>query len=234
MRHTRYSNLAGNDFVVDLRHSPVRRSAEKCNKSRDAHSIRLLHFAAVDCEVGALGSAGVVGFVSGFLILNPQDLHRCHPNFPTHPIANRSRGVGVAVVSAEEHCTYAADVRRNTRNRCPSRKRHEKAAAAAVVAVAVVVVELDKDSTSRVTPVEAGAEAGVVTGAVAVAEIVAEVEVRPDVEWWPVRQPGLGLIREVAQADSAKLPATNPTETDVEAGEEPHAARDSAVGFFVG
>jgi hypothetical protein len=67
-----------------------------------------------------------------------------------------------------------------------------------------------------------------------VAEIVAEVGVQPGVEWQPVGQPGLGLIREVARAGSAKLSATNPAEVVVEAGQEPPVAQDSAEEFFAG
>ena len=115
-----------------------------------------------------------------------------------------------------EHCTHAADVRRNTK--CQSwQQEYEKAVAAAAA------VGLDKDSTWQVTPVEA----------VAVAEIFV-VEVRPDVELWPVGQPELELVREVAQGDSAKLSAMNLTGAVVEAAREPPVARDSAEEFFAG
>jgi hypothetical protein len=119
-----------------------------------------------------------------------------------------------------EYCTHAADVRRNTKSRS-WQQEYEKAVAAAAVAVG-----LDKDSTWQVTPVEAEA--------VAVAEIVAVVEVRPDVELSPVGQPELELVREVAQGDSAKLSAMNPTGAVVEAAREPPVARDSAEQFFAG
>jgi hypothetical protein len=117
-----------------------------------------------------------------------------------------------------EHCTHAADVRRNTKSQS-WRQEYENAVAAAAAGP-------DKDSTWQVTPAEAEA--------VAVAEIVAVAEVRPEVELWPVEQPGLELVREVAQGDSAKLLVMNLTEAVVAVAREPPVARDSAEEFFAG
>lgn len=68
----------------------------------------------------------------------------------------------------------------------------------------------------------------------AVAEVVAVVEVRPEVELWPVGQPELELVHEVAQEDSAKLLAMNLTEAVVQVARELPVARDSAEEFFAG